>query len=93
MKTESSVKSNQEISDDLNLKKMLDDVVNTPQTEAVHPDTVENPEHVEDPLVTEAFEHLKSIFARHFHNAMVEAGDYIITHFYGGDHIAALAKE
>ena len=46
----------------------------------------------DDSIVSEAFEHLKTIFRTHFHDAMVEAGQYIIDTFYGGDHRAALAK-
>jgi len=92
MNTESSVKSDQEISDDKYVKKVLDDVVNIPQTQVVHPDTHENPGESEDPMVNEAFEQLKTIFLRNFHNAMVEAGQYIIDHFYEGDYRAALAK-
>ena len=72
--------------------KVFDDATNTPQTQAVESDTVENPEEAEDPLVNEAFEHLKTIFRQNFHNAMVEAGRYIIDNFYEGDHRAALAK-
>ena len=43
-------------------------------------------------IVSIAFEHLKTIFQRHFHDAMVEAGQYIINTFYEGDPRAALAK-
>ena len=46
----------------------------------------------EDKKVAKAFERLKSIFHKHFHNAMVEAGQYIIATFYDSDPIAALAK-
>ena len=74
------------------IREMFKDETNTPQTQAVDSGTVENPEEGEDPIVNEAFEHLKSIFRRNFHNAMVEAGRYIIDHFYEGDHRAALAK-
>jgi DNA repair photolyase len=47
---------------------------------------------VDEELVQNAFERLKDIFKQHFHNAMVEAGRYIIDTFYGGDPMAALAK-
>ena len=70
---------------------MIDATV-APQTQAVDSVTAENPEEAEDPMVNEAFEHLKEIFLRNFHNAMVEAGHYIIDHFYDGDRKAALAK-
>ena len=43
-------------------------------------------------IVNDAFEHLKTIFRNHFHNAMVEAGQYIIATFYEGDPRKALAK-
>ena len=46
----------------------------------------------EEPLVTAADEFLKGIFKKHFHNAMVEAGNYIIATFYGGDATKALIK-
>jgi len=47
---------------------------------------------VDEELVQNAFERLKDIFRRHFHEAMLEAGRYIIDTFYGGDPIAAFAK-
>ena len=34
-------------------------------------------------VVAEAFEYLKEIFKRHFHEAMLEAGQYLIEKFYG----------
>ena len=43
-------------------------------------------------IVNTAFDHLKSIFRTHFHNAMVQAGQYIINTFYASDPRAALAK-
>ncbi|WP_054030898.1 DUF1848 family protein [Desulfatitalea tepidiphila] len=46
----------------------------------------------DESIVSEAFEHLKTIFRTHFHDAMIEAGQYIIDTFYEGDHRAALAK-
>jgi DNA polymerase III subunit gamma/tau len=46
----------------------------------------------EDDLVSEAFDHLKGIFKRHFHGAMLEAGKYIIDTFYEGNPKIAFAK-
>jgi len=92
MDAESTIKSDQEISDDKYIQKMVDGVVNAPQSQAVDSGATENPGESENPLVNEAFEHLKEIFLRNFHNAMVEAGRYIIDHFYEGDYRAALAK-
>ncbi len=43
-------------------------------------------------LVNEAFEKLKAIFLEHFHDAMIEAGQYIIDTFYDGNARLALAK-
>ncbi|MGD9732978.1 MAG: hypothetical protein AB7U45_12420 [Desulfamplus sp.] len=40
----------------------------------------------EDPLVTEAFEYLKDSFRKHFHEAMLEAGRYLIDKFYDNDY-------
>ena len=53
-------------------------------------DTIETAEDERE--IIKAFERLKSIFHKHFHNAMVEAGQYIINKFYDRDPIAALAK-
>jgi len=47
---------------------------------------------VDEKLVQNAFERLKDIFRRHFHEAMLEAGTYIIDTFYDGNPMAALAK-
>ena len=92
MNTESSVKSSQRSTNDGHIRKMVDDVVNTPQSQTVDSDAAENNGESEDPQINEAFDHLKAIFLQNFHNAMIEAGRYIIVHFYEGDYKAALAK-
>jgi DNA polymerase III subunit gamma/tau len=46
----------------------------------------------EDDLVSEAFDHLKGIFKRHFHEAMLEAGKYLIDTFYEKNPKIAFAK-
>jgi hypothetical protein len=46
----------------------------------------------DDTLVDQAYERLKETFRKHFHNAMVEAGRYIIDTFYDGKDREALAK-
>ncbi|MBA3010036.1 MAG: hypothetical protein FP812_07345 [Desulfobacula sp.] len=46
-----------------------------------------------DALVEEAFEHLKSVFVRHFRSAMLEAGQYLIEKFYNGDYNLATEKK
>ncbi len=38
---------------------------------------------VDERLVATAFEHLKSIFSKHQHQAMLEAGQYLVRTFYG----------
>ena len=43
-------------------------------------------------LVPMAYEHLQSVFVKHFKNAVIEAGQYIIDTFYGGDAWLAFAK-
>jgi hypothetical protein len=46
----------------------------------------------DDTIVDAAYEYLKETFRKHFHNAMVEAGRYIIDTFYDGKEREALAK-
>ena len=43
-------------------------------------------------IVNTAYDHLKSIFRTHFHDAMIEAGQYIIDTFYNGDPRQRLLK-
>ena len=52
-------------------------------------DTVEQ----EDPIVEEAFQHLKGVFVKHFQNAMLESGQYLINKFYNGDYKLAEEKK
>lgn len=40
----------------------------------------------EDPLVADAFEYLKNSFRQHFHDAMLEAGRYLVDKFYDKDY-------
>ena len=40
----------------------------------------------DDTIVDVAYEYLKETFRKHFHNAMVEAGQFIINEFFDGDH-------
>lgn len=53
---------------------------------------MEEPYPDED-LVTRARSNLSEIFSRHFENAMMEAGQYLINEFYGGDIEKARKKE
>jgi len=46
----------------------------------------------EDPIVSKAFDHLKGIFKRYFHEAMLEAGKYLIDIFYERNPNIAFAK-
>lgn len=63
-----------------NIAKALSELLNLP----ISVDTgLKDLTEPEDPLVVEAFEHLKKIFYRHFHKAMLEAGQYLIDKFYG----------
>ena len=64
---------------------------NRKETVKAMPANVENAD--ESPLVNEAFTYLKDVFRRHFHEAMLEAGRYIIEKFYGGDYERAQKKE
>ncbi|WDP89015.1 MAG: hypothetical protein HUN04_04410 [Desulfobacter sp.] len=48
---------------------------------------------VDDEKVEKAYEHLKTIFVKHFQNAMLECGQYLIEAFYGGDYILAQEKK
>ena len=47
----------------------------------------------EDPVVEEAFQHLQSVFVKHFQNAMLESGQYLIDKFYGGNYKLAEEKK
>ncbi|BBO76180.1 hypothetical protein DSCW_35970 [Desulfosarcina widdelii] len=90
--TELSVKSSSTGSEETDIKEMLDGILETKPAQPLRPDKIENPDPAEEQIVNEAYEHLKGIFLRNFHNAMVEAGRYIIDNFYGGDSKAAFAK-
>ena len=73
--------------------ELLKEGTDTTESQTVESEHVDTNEGAEDPLVNEAFEHLKTIFRRNFHNAMVKAGRrYIIDNFYGGNHRAAIVK-
>lgn len=48
---------------------------------------------VDDEKVETAYEHLKKIFIRHFQNAMLECGQYLIETFYGGNYELAQEKK
>ena len=90
--SELSVKSSSRRSNEKDIKEVSDGIVDTDQSQPLYSGTVENPDGTEGLIVNEAYEHLKEIFLRNFHNAMIEAGTYIIDNFYGGDSRAALAK-
>ncbi len=47
----------------------------------------------EDPLVEEAYSYLYSVFSKHYGDAMMEAGRYIIKTFYGNDIYNAKANK
>lgn len=59
--------------------------------EPVQPQTqkVDEEASSHDPLVAEALKYLKKTFRRHFHEAMIEAGRYLIKEFYGNDYTLA----
>jgi len=44
-------------------------------------------------VVDKVFKHLGTVFAKHFGNAMLEAGQYLIKKFYNGDYKAAEEKK
>ena len=48
---------------------------------------------VDDKKVEKAYEHLKEIFVKHFQNAMLECGKYLIQTFYGGNYELAQKKK
>ena len=48
---------------------------------------------MDDEKVEKAYEHLKSIFIKHFQNAMLECGKYLIQTFYGGNYELAQEKK
>ena len=48
---------------------------------------------VEEPIVEEAYQHLKNIFIRHIQNAMLETGQYLIEKFYDNDYNLAQEKK
>lgn len=56
-------------------------------------DKIANDATAADVIVEEAFEHLKSVFVRHFRSAMLEAGQYLIEKFYNGDYDLATEKK
>ena len=47
------------------------------------PDAEKGPD---EKLVSETYEYLKGVVQRHFHEAMLEAGEYIIKEFFAGNH-------
>jgi len=47
----------------------------------------------DDPKVEEAYQYLKGIFVEHFHDAMLDAGKYIVKQFYDDDYVQAQKKE
>ena len=51
--------------------------------QVIKPEIVQNDE---DPLVADAFEYLKNSFRQHFHEAMLEAGRYLVDKFYDKDY-------
>ena len=48
---------------------------------------------MDDEKVKKAYEHLKEIFVKHFQNAMLECGQYLIETFYGGKYELAQKKK
>lgn len=48
---------------------------------------------VDDEKVEKAYNHLKSIFVKHFQNAMLECGQYLVKTFYDGDYDLAQEKK
>ena len=48
---------------------------------------------VDDEKVEKAYEHLKTIFVKHFQNAMLECGRYLVDTFYGGNYELAQEKK
>ncbi len=56
-------------------------------------DKIANDATIADTIIEEAFEHLKSVFVRHFRSAMLEAGQYLIEKFYNGDYKLAQEKK
>jgi len=59
------------------------------QEEVFSPDNIDK----DDPLVEEVFQYLGGVFVKHFHSAMLEAGEYLIEKFYAGDYEAAQEKD
>jgi len=72
--------------------EILKEGTDSAEEQSVESGHTETSEGAENRLVESAYEHLKTIFRQNVHEAMVEAGRYIIDNFYGGDHKAALAK-
>ncbi len=48
---------------------------------------------VDDEKVEKAYEHLKEIFVKHFQNAMLECGQYLVDTFYDGNYDLAQEKQ
>ncbi len=46
-----------------------------------------------DPIVEEAYQHLKGIFIKHVQNAMLEAGQYLVNKMYNGNYELAKKRE
>ena len=72
--------------------EILKERTDSTDDQSVESGQAENSEGAGVSLVESAYEHLKTIYRQNVHNAMVDAGRYIIDNFYGGDHKAALAK-
>ncbi len=48
---------------------------------------------IRDSIVEEAYQHIKSVFVRHYQSAMLETGQYLIEKFYNGDYVQAQEKK
>jgi hypothetical protein len=72
--------------------KILNGKADSTEEQSVESGQAETSEGAEVSVVESAYEHLKTIYRQNVHEAMVEAGRYIIENFYEGDHKAALAK-
>ena len=72
--------------------KILNGEADSTEEQSVESGQAETSETSAPSLVESAYEHLKTIYRQNVHEAMVDAGRYIIDNFYEGDHKAALAK-
>ena len=55
------------------------------ETNGIQPSALSNEKEPDKTLVDKSFKFLEGIFIKHFHKAMLEAGEYIIKEFYAGD--------